>query len=98
MLVIQQKTGYKTKINEIEKKITDHGDDKYIATPELKKLTAENVAARLAEANLATKGDIDYFVNKTDFDDKLKNLNKKVTLNKTKHFLIENELKKSIKI
>ena len=29
---------------------------------------------------------------KTDFDDNLKNLNKKVTSNKTKHVLVENEL------
>ena len=29
---------------------------------------------------------------KTFFDDKLKNLNKKVTSNKTKHVLVENEL------
>ena len=29
-----------------------------------------------------------------DFDDKLKNLNKKVTSNVTKHLLVENELKK----
>ena len=28
----------------------------------------------------------------TDFDDKLKNLNKNVTSNKTKHVLVENEL------
>ena len=33
-------------------------------------------------------------VNKTDFDDKLKDLNKKVTSNKVKHVLVENELKK----
>ena len=33
-------------------------------------------------------------VNKTDFDGKLKNVNKKITSNKTKHILIENELKK----
>ena len=31
---------------------------------------------------------------KTDFDDKLKNLNKRVTTNKTKHLLVENKLKK----
>ena len=31
---------------------------------------------------------------KTDFDDKLKSLNQKITRNKTKHFLVENELKK----
>ena len=29
---------------------------------------------------------------KTGFDDKLKNLNKKVTSNKTRHVLVENEL------
>ena len=29
----------------------------------------------------------------TDFDDKLKNLNRKVTSNKSKHLLVENELK-----
>ena len=31
----------------------------------------------LAQANLARKNDIANFVKKTDFDDKLKNLNKK---------------------
>ena len=92
MLVIQsKKTDYNTKINEIEKKITDHDHDKYITTPEFNKLTAENFAARLAQANLASKSDIANFVKKTDFDDKLKNLNKKVTSNKSKHLLIENE-------
>ena len=30
----------------------------------------------------------------TDFDDKLKSLNQKVNSNKTKHLLVENELKK----
>ena len=92
MLVIQsKKTDYNTKINEIEKKITDHDHDKYITTPEFNKLTAENFAARLAQANLASKNDIAALVKKTDFDDKLKNLNKKVTSNKSKHLLIENE-------
>ena len=38
ILVIQLKeTDYKTKINEIEKKITDHDHDKYIATQEFNK-------------------------------------------------------------
>ena len=41
--------------------------------------------ARIAQANLITK---------TDFDAKLSGLNRKVTLNKTKHLLIENELNK----
>ena len=31
---------------------------------------------------------------KTDFDDKLSNLNRKITENKTKHVLVENELNK----
>ena len=33
-------------------------------------------------------------VKKTDFDEKLKNLNKNVTSNKTKHMLVENEINK----
>ena len=51
----------------------------------LLKLTADNFAARLKQANLATKGDIDDFVEKKDFVYKLKNLNKKLTSNKKKH-------------
>ena len=31
---------------------------------------------------------------KTDFDDKLSNLNRKITSKKTKHVLVKNELKK----
>ena len=74
MSVIQsKKTDYNTKINEIEKRITDHSHDKYITTLEFNKLTAENFAARLALANLVTK---------TDFDDNLINLNKKLTQTK----------------
>ena len=38
--------------------------------------------ARLAQANLITK---------TDFDAKLLSLNRKITKNKSKHFLVENE-------
>ena len=40
---------------------------------------------RLAQANVITK---------TDFDAKLSGLNKKITANKIKHLLVENELKK----
>ena len=78
------KTDYDKKISELEKKITDHKHDKYITTPEFNKLTAENFAARLAQANLITK---------IDFDAKLSSLNRKITLNKTKHLLVENQLK-----
>ena len=42
--------------------------------------------------NLPSKSDIVNFVKKTDFDDKLKNLNKNVTSKKTKLVLVENEL------
>ena len=44
-----------------------------------------NFVARLAQGNLVTK---------TDFDDKLINLNRKITSNKTKHLIVENEMKK----
>ena len=43
---------------------------------------------------MAGKNDIANFVSKTDLDDKLKNLNKKVTSNKTKQVPVENELNK----
>ena len=85
---------YNTKINEIEKKITDNNHDKYITTPEFNKLTSENFAVRLKQANLASKSDIANFVKKTSFDQKLKHLNKTITSNKTKHLPVENEFKK----
>ena len=59
----------------------------------LLKLTSENFAARLAQANLATKSHIANFPKTTDFDDKLKKINRKITSNKTKHVLVENELR-----
>ena len=95
------KTDCNTKINEFERKITDHNHDKYITTTEFNKLTSEKFAARLKQANLASKSDIVNFANKTDFDDKLKNLNKKITSNKTEHVLVEtelNELTKKVKL
>ena len=60
-------------------------------------LLLHNFAARLAQANLESKGDIANIVKKTYFDDKLKHFNKKVTSNKTKHLLVENEFKKNYK-
>ena len=91
--ILVKKTDYNTKIKEIENKITtDHEHDKYITTQEFKKLMSENFTARLARANLASKSYIAYFVKKIHSDDKLKNLNKNVTSNKTKRVLVENEL------
>ena len=53
----------------------------------LKNLISEHFSTRLAQANLASKNDFATFVKKADFDDKLNNLNKNVTSNKTKHVL-----------
>ena len=80
-----KKTDYDTKISEIEKKLTDHNHDKYITTPEFDTLAASVFNARLPQANLITK---------TDSDAKLSSLNIKITTNKSKHLLVENELKK----
>ena len=44
----------------------------------MNKLNAENFASRLAQTNLANKNNIAALVKKTDFDDKLKHLNKKL--------------------
>ena len=73
------------KLLKLKKKLTDRKHNKYITTPEFNKVTAENFAARLTKANLITK---------TDFNSKLSNLNRKIVSNKTKHLLIEKELKK----
>ena len=87
-----KKVNYNTKISEIENKIiTDHDHDKYITIQEFNTLTSENFAARLKQAELATKIEIVDLVKKTDFDDKLKNINTKIASNKTKHVLVENE-------
>ena len=69
----------------MENKLNNHNHDKYIDTSELNKLAPDVFNARLAQANLITK---------TGFDAKLSSLNKKVTQNKTKHLLVENELSK----
>ena len=49
------------------------------------KLAVDVFNARTAQANLVTKA---------DFDAKLSSLNRKITSNKTKHVLVENELNK----
>ena len=69
----------------LKRKLLINSRDKYITTAESSKLIAKNFAARLAEIHLVIKA---------DFDDKLKNFNKKNTSNKTKHLQVENELKK----
>ena len=48
----------------------------------------------MAQENLASKNDIATLLKKTEFDNKLKHLNKKVTSNKSKNVLVENKFKK----
>ena len=79
--MLVKKIDYDTKVSGLEKKITDHNHDKYIASPEFNKITAENFVARLAQANL---------ISKTDFDGKLSS---KINSNKLKHLLVKNQLK-----
>ena len=70
LAVVENKiTKHDAKKSGIEKKVTDHDHDKYITTSEFNKLTTENFKARLGQENLVTK---------TDFDEKLKSLCKKV--------------------
>ena len=51
----------------------------------LQNLAAGVFAVRLAQEDLVTK---------TDFDNKLQSLSKRITSNKTKHLFVKNELKK----
>ena len=80
-----KKTDYDTKVTEIENKHNNHNHDKYIDTQEFNKLAANVFNARLAQANLIAI---------IDFDAKLSSLNKKITQNKTKCLVVENELNK----
>ena len=75
-----KKTDYKTKITEIEKKLTDHNHDKYITTPEFNTLAEDVFNARLAQADLITK---------TDFDAKLWSLHRKLTKINQNTFLLK---------
>ena len=77
-----KKIDYITKISKTEKQISDHEHDKYLTTPEFDNLNEENFAARLEQVNLASKNNIAALYKKTDFANKLKNLNKNVTSNK----------------
>ena len=70
-------------MTDIENKLNNHDHDKYINTSEFYKLAADVFKARIAQANLITK---------TDFDAKLSSLNRKITNNKSKYLLAENEL------
>ena len=78
-----KKTAYNTKITDIENKPNNHNHDKYVATSEFNTLAAAVFNARLTQPNLTIK---------TDLDAKLSGLNRKITANKTKLFLNDNDL------
>ena len=80
---LAKKTDYNTKITDIENIFNNHNHDKYVATSEFNTLAANVFNTRLAQANLITK---------TDFHAKLSSLNRKITANKTNHFLNDNDL------
>ena len=67
-----KKTDYNTKISETEKNISKHNHDKSITIIKFNKFTEEIFAARLKQANLASKSGTANFVKNTDFDNKLK--------------------------
>ena len=72
--LVKKKTAYQINISLIKNKITtDHDHDKYITTEEFAKLTSNSFTAM-------HKQEIGNFVNKTDSDNKLKN----ITSNKKK--------------
>ena len=81
--LVKKKTDYNTKITDIENKLNNHNHDKYVAASVFNTLAANVFNARLAQANLITT---------TDFDAKLSSINRKITANKTKHFLNDNDL------
>ena len=78
-----KKADYNTRITDIENKLKNHNHDKYVATSEFNTLAANFFNTRLAQANLITN---------TAFDAKLSNPNRKITANKTRHFLNDNDL------
>ena len=90
------KTDYDTKIVEIKKKIDQDYDhsNKHTTTEEFNNFIANKFEAKLKQVNLATKAEISDFIKMKDFDDKLKNINRKFTLSKTKYVIIENGFQK----
>ena len=65
LVILLKKTDYNTNITDIENKLTNHNDDKYIDTSEFDTLATNFFNARLVQANLITI---------TNFDAKLSKL------------------------
>ena len=70
-----------TIISEVENKIPDNS--KHITIQEFNKLMAENLAARLKQANV---------FDQTGFDNKLTSFHKRITSNKTKYSEVQKKL------
>ena len=68
------------KLLKLKRKLSDHIHDKYITTTEFNKLATDTVNTRIVQANL---------VKKTDFGNKLSNLNRKIASNKKKTYLLQ---------
>ena len=85
MLVVRLKKTDNTKVTDSNNNLNNHNHDKYITTPEFNALAADVFNARLAQANLVAK---------TDFDNTISSLDRKMAENKTKNKSIENEFKK----
>ena len=93
-----KETDRNTKINETENKILDHDQDEHITTQEVKKLMAEKFGKRLKQANSGKKKDTTDFVKNTDFDNKLKSINKKITSKNVETEKNLNDLAEKVKL
>ena len=91
--ILVKKADINTKINEIQKKITNHDHGKYINTQEFIRLMPNHFADKLKQANLI-KNAIADFAENIGFDEKFKNCNKNITSNKANHVLIQIKLNK----
>ena len=80
-----KKTDDNKKISETENQVNDHNHDKYITTPEF-----SIMAPDVFKTRLAAQTDL---IRKPDVDSKVKGISDRVTKNKTKYVLVENELK-----
>ena len=80
------KTDSDTKIKDIEKKKSSI-HDKHVTTSEFNQFSGT-----LHDNRCKTRNEISDFIAKTYLNEKLKNINIKVTLNKTKHLEVEKKL------
>ena len=85
LAVLLRKQIITVKLQEIENKLDNHNQDKYITTTEFNTVADDVFDARLAQAHL---------VPKTDFDNNVSSLDSKIAENKTKKKSIDNEWKR----